>query len=69
MKKHARLYDHPFRFFKKRTYTFRTFFKDILKILGHRHYIRDAHQSKRISKRFSEHIMLVVTGINDMLES
>ncbi|MFX1285833.1 MAG: carboxymuconolactone decarboxylase family protein [Promethearchaeota archaeon] len=67
MKKQIQLYNHPFRFFKKRTYTFRTFFKDILKILGHRHYIRDTHQSKRISKRFSEHIMLVVTGINDCI--
>ena len=38
---------------------------DIRKILKHREYIRDAHRSHRVSKQFSEHIMLAVTGIND----
>jgi AhpD family alkylhydroperoxidase len=37
---------------------------DIKKMLDHREYIRDAHRSHRVSKQFSEHIMLVVTGIN-----
>ncbi len=67
MKKHVRLYNHPSQFFKKKTYTFRTFITDILKVISHRQYLRDAHRSGRISRRFSEHIMLVVTGINECI--
>ena len=64
MQKHLRTYNHPSKFFKKRTYTFRTFITDIRRILKHRGYLRDAHQSNRVSKNFSEHLMLVVTWIN-----
>ncbi|PWI48468.1 carboxymuconolactone decarboxylase family protein [Candidatus Heimdallarchaeota archaeon B3_Heim] len=64
MHKHSRSYNHPSKFFKKRSYTFRTFFTDVLRIIRHRKYLRNAHQSDRVSKNFSEHLMLVVTGIN-----
>ena len=64
MQKHSLPYNHPSKFFRKRTYTFRTFFTDILKIMRHREYLRDAHHSQRVSKNFSERLMLVVTGIN-----
>ncbi len=57
--------NHPFNYFRKRTYTFRTFITDIQKIMNHRKYIREAHRSRRVSKKLSEHIMLVVTGINE----
>ena len=64
MKDHLRTYKHPFNYFKKRTYTFRTFFIDIVRIMRRRGHIQEAHRSQRVSKQFAEHIMLVVTGIN-----
>ena len=50
--------------FKKRTFTFRSFMKNIQIILGNQKKIVDTMKSKRISNDFSERIMLAVTGVN-----
>jgi len=58
---------HIGNYFKKRTYTFRTFFKDLVKIIRKRNQIKDSNHSNKVSRKFSEHIMLVVTSINDCI--
>ncbi len=54
--------EHRKIYFKKRTYGFKTFFKDVLKITRKRKQIKVLNHS--ISRKFSEHIMLVVTSVN-----
>ena len=57
---HRNKQKHRGNFFKKRTYTFSTFFEDLIKIARNRKQIN----SSKISRKFSEHIMLVVTTVN-----
>ena len=57
---HTNKKGHKRDFFKKRTYTFSSFLKDLIKILRKRKQI----SSSKISRKFSEHIMLVVTSVN-----
>ncbi len=53
----------PTRFFKKRTYTFKTFITDFTRMMRKRHSIMDTHHSHRLSRQFAEHIMLVCTTV------
>ncbi len=53
----------PTRFFKKRTYTFKTFITDFTRMMRKRHTIMDTHRSQRLSRQFTEHIMLVCTSV------
>ncbi len=55
---------HTGNYFRKRTYNFRTFFKDLVKILRKRNYLEGLNHSNKVSRKFSEHIMLVVTNVN-----
>ncbi len=55
---------HIGNYFRKRTYNFRTFFKDLVKIMRKRDQLKDLNSSNKVSRKFSEHIMLVVTSIN-----
>jgi len=55
---------HIGNYFRKRTYNFRTFFKDLVKIIRQRDQLKDFNPSNKVSRKFSEHIMLVVTSVN-----
>jgi AhpD family alkylhydroperoxidase len=57
---HKNNQEHKGNYFKKRTYAFNTFFKDLINIARKRKQI----SSSKISRKFSEHIMLVVTSVN-----
>ncbi|MHA1510714.1 MAG: carboxymuconolactone decarboxylase family protein [Promethearchaeota archaeon] len=50
--------------FKKRTFTFRYFMKNMQNIIGNQKKFADTMKSKRISCDFSERIMLAVTAVN-----
>jgi AhpD family alkylhydroperoxidase len=50
--------------FRKRFYTPRTMFRDLREILAHRAQFRDTVRSGRVSRAFSEKIMLAVTAVN-----
>ena len=52
------------KYFKKRTYTFSTFFKDICTVMRKSSHIRESMQAERISGKFREKIMLAVTAVN-----
>jgi len=54
-----------FKTFNKRSYTFRTFLKDIKQLLIRFPQMKGAFTSGRISKQFAERIMLAVTAVND----
>ncbi|MHA1307628.1 MAG: carboxymuconolactone decarboxylase family protein [Candidatus Heimdallarchaeota archaeon] len=51
--------------FNKKTYTFRTFLKDIKQLVILFPKMKGAFTSGRISKQFAERIMLAVTAVND----
>ncbi len=51
--------------FNKKTYTLRTFLKDIKQLVIRLPKMKGAFTSGRISKQFAERIMLAVTAIND----
>ena len=50
--------------FKKRTFTFRSFMKNMQIFIANQKKITDTMKSKRISSDFSERIMLAVTAVN-----
>ncbi|MEA3439781.1 MAG: carboxymuconolactone decarboxylase family protein [Chloroflexota bacterium] len=50
--------------FNRRIYTPQTFRRDIAEVFTHMDELRDAHRSGRVSKVFSERIMLAVTNVN-----
>ena len=50
--------------FKKRTYTFRSFMKNIQIFIRNQKDLVDTMKSKRISSDFSERIMLAITAVN-----
>jgi AhpD family alkylhydroperoxidase len=52
-------------YFKKRTYTFRPFFRDIYRLMGKSTSIRKVMKSNLISNQFKEKIMLAVTAVNN----
>lgn len=51
------------KYFKKRTYGFRSFFRDISKVMKNSFQIREVMKSGRISDQFKERIMLAVTAV------
>lgn len=51
-------------YFKKRSYTFRGFTRDVIMLLRKSSRIRDSMKSGRISTQFRERIMLAVTAVN-----
>lgn len=55
------------KYFKKRTYGFRSFFHDASKVMKNSHQIRKVMKSRRISEQFRERIMLAVTAVNDCI--
>jgi AhpD family alkylhydroperoxidase len=50
--------------FKKRSYTPRSFFRDLREMLARRSEIRDTARSGRVSQAFAEKIMMAVTAVN-----
>jgi len=50
--------------FKKRTFTFRSFMKNLQAIIRNQKKFANTMKSKRISSDFSERIMLAVTAVN-----
>ena len=56
---------HASQYFKKRSYTFRSFLRDFIRITVKSSKIRDAMKSERISPQFRERIMLAVTSVNE----
>ena len=52
------------KYFKKRTYGFRSFFHDASKVMKNSSQIREVMKSGRISNQFKERIMLAVTAVN-----
>jgi AhpD family alkylhydroperoxidase len=52
------------KYYRKRTYGFKTFFKDVLKVIKKSSHIKDAMRSERISPQFRERIMLAITAVN-----
>lgn len=51
-------------YFKKRSYTFRGFARDVIRLFRKFSQIRDSMNSGRISNQFRERIMLAVTAVN-----
>jgi len=51
-------------YFKKRSYTFLGFIRDVIMLLRKSSRIRDSMKSGRISTQFRERIMLAVTAVN-----
>ncbi|MFW9851310.1 MAG: carboxymuconolactone decarboxylase family protein [Candidatus Thorarchaeota archaeon] len=56
---------HASQYFKKRSYTFRGFLRDLVRMIAKSSKIRDAMKSERISSQFRERIMLAVTAVNE----
>ena len=52
-------------YFKKRSYTFRNFLRDFIRMTSKSFKIRDAMKSERITPQFRERIMLAVTAVNE----
>ncbi len=55
------------KYFKNRTYGFRSFFHDVSKVMKNSSQIREVMKSGRISNQFKERIMLAVTAVNDCI--
>ncbi len=55
---------HVSQYFKKRTYTFKAFRRDVSKIFRNRSQIRESRKTERLSPQFRERIMLAVTAVN-----
>ncbi|TFG11022.1 carboxymuconolactone decarboxylase family protein [Candidatus Heimdallarchaeota archaeon] len=51
-------------YFKKRSFTFKSFLRDFVRIMKKNSDIRDTMKSERVSKQFRERIMLAVTAVN-----
>ena len=51
------------KYFKKRTYGFRSCFSDVLKVMRKSFQIKESMKSQRISPKFRERIMLAVTAV------
>jgi AhpD family alkylhydroperoxidase len=52
-------------YFKKRSYTFRTFVRDFSKVIKRSSSFKKMAKSGRISRQFQERIMLAVTAVNN----
>ncbi len=52
-----------YKYFKKKTYGFRSFFHDAFKVMKSSSHIREVMKSGRISDQFRERIMLAVTAV------
>jgi AhpD family alkylhydroperoxidase len=52
------------KYFKKRSFTFKAFFRDIIRMMKKSKHIKEAMRSERVSKQFRERIMLAVTAVN-----
>lgn len=55
---------HGAKYFKKRSFTFKAFLKDTVRMMKKNSQIKDAMRSERISRQFRERIMLAVTAVN-----
>jgi len=56
---------HGSQYFKKRTYTFKSFRRDISYMRKNRSKIKEFRKAKRLSQQFRERIMLAVTAVNE----
>ena len=52
-------------YFKKRSYTLKEFFNDIIFLFHNFNRIFEALKAKRINKQFREKILLAVTAVNE----
>lgn len=55
---------HGSKYFKKRSYNFRTFFRDIFRMIKQSSLIKEIRKSGRINPQFEKRIMLAVTAVN-----
>jgi len=51
-------------YFKKRSFTFKTFTRDFFRMMKRNSDIRDTMKSERVSRQFRQRIMLAVTAVN-----
>lgn len=56
---------HGSQYFKKRTYTFKAFRRDISSMTKNRSQFKEYRKAKRLSPQFKERIMLAVTAVNE----
>ena len=55
------------KFFKKRSYNFRSFIQDVTNMLRNGSKMKETAKAERISKQFAENIMLACTTVNECI--